>query len=412
MKNNFNKLHSLLSAAIVLFAMACGKGKDKLVQPSTTGTMLDIITSFYKVQNTKADGSVLYQSNLCNNDPKLTKIVQASCVFYDTTGNKEDGDGSPVSIGTHKLVMNGHGTYGNEGVALEQQGLYGTNVTFSITAPSKHIPRSGLVNSTNNNRQSTTNSVLPTINEQSTASTTIYIPAAINITNVPPTNVIALTNGAPTTITWNADPNNTIGVIIVAEYYPEFFNNKASYNAGNKQFIRQALNVPDNGSTSIPWSFFDQFPVGGHITLWVGRGNFAIASNGTYNYRVGGYTATAIWDVSILPPPPPPSINGSTVVNLSTSKPNGSGTITAVPGQRVTVTVTATGTAGGAGRGGSGSSSNSISFYPTGALLSKSPNVLTGGSIGSSAQFIMPASGSITWKATLSSAGVGSIAVE
>ena len=341
-------MHFLLLGAIVLFAMACGKGKDKLVQPTTTGTMLDIITSFYKVQNTKADGSVLYQSNLCNNDPKLTKIVQASCVFYDTAGKKETGDGSPVSIGTHKLVMNDHGTYGNEGTALEQQGLYGTNVTFTVTAPSKHIPRSAPTNSSsnnNNNRQSATNSVLPTINDQSTASTTIYIPAAITITNVPPTNVITLTNGQPTTITWNADPNNTIGVIIVAEYYPEFYNNQASYNAGNKQFIRQALNVPDNGSTSIPWSFFGQFPLGGHITLWVGRGNFDVASNGTYNYRVGGYTATAIWDILVTPTPP--LINGGSSYYFSTSKTSGGGTITASPGTLVTVQVSA----GGSGSG-------------------------------------------------------------
>lgn len=59
-------------------------------------SMLDIIENYYKVMNTKVDGSFYFQSNLVNNDRRITNIVQGSGVFYDTAGNRENGTG-PVS---------------------------------------------------------------------------------------------------------------------------------------------------------------------------------------------------------------------------------------------------------------------------------------------------------------------------
>ena len=86
---------------------------------------------------------------------------------------------------------------------------------------------------------------------------------------------------------------------IVAEYLPGRYVNRDLAAAGVQTPMDNSIHVPDNGSYAIPWSFFSGYHAGAHIILWVARGNFDIAANGTYNYKVGGYTAAAIWDVLV-----------------------------------------------------------------------------------------------------------------
>src|SRR6185312_11351419 len=99
------------------------------------------------------------------------------------------------------------------------------------------------------------------------------------------------------------DPNDSNGVIVIAEFLPGRYVNKTTLSEGFTQLMEKTMLVPDNGSTSIPWSFFSIFPVEGHIILWIAIGNYSIASDGTYNYQVGGYTAAAVWDVKVPAPP-------------------------------------------------------------------------------------------------------------
>ncbi len=278
----------LLVIAVVFLTTSCHKQKDKdYVAPKTDDnfSLLGIIERYYKVTNTKVDGKFMFESNLCNNDPTLTNISLAGGIFYDKNGNPQTGGGL-VSIGDNKWMPNSHGTYGFD-KALPQKSLFGHDVTFTLTPPSQ----------------------LTTIAGTNTVTTTLYSPQPISITNVPPRTSVILVPYQNTTITWNADPNNPNGVIIIAEYLPSRYTNKSALSAGNTHVIESSMLVQDNGSTSIPWSFFSNFPAIGHIILWVARGNYTIAGDGTYNYQVGGYTAAAVWDV-IVPTTPDVSIYG------------------------------------------------------------------------------------------------------
>jgi hypothetical protein len=101
----------------------------------------------------------------------------------------------------------------------------------------------------------------------------------------------------------------------MAEYIPSRSPNRNIAAAGATTLIENSELVADNGSTSVPWSFFSGYPAGGHIILWVARGAYTVASDSTYNYIVGGYTAAAVWDVVV--PATPPTITASNYVSVS-----------------------------------------------------------------------------------------------
>lgn len=131
------------------------------------------------------------------------------------------------------------------------------------------------------------------------------------------------------------------------------------------------------------------------------RGNYTIASNGDYNYLVGGYTAAAVWDVQV--PIPPPAINGGNTYSFSSPNTVGGGTITAFPGTLVTVTVSGTGSGG----------SCYTEFNLSGAIFATnssgpSNSKLTASNGTNNATFIMPASGSITWSGSCNGPNYGS----
>jgi hypothetical protein len=339
----------------------------------------------------------MFESNLSNNDPKLTDIVLAGGIFYDTSGNAQTGGGQ-VSIGNHTFTPNERGQYGFD-KSLPQNGLYGTNVTFTLKPPK---PNTGNSSTAGISSGRTTQTTGPIVVADPTVTATIYSPAAISITNVAAMTPVTLTSNTFTTLTWNADPNNPNGVVIIAEYLPSRYINKNALAAGNATMMENSMNVTDNGSVSIPWSFFSQFPVGGHIILWVARGNYTIAANGDYNYLVGGYTAAAVWDVSI---PVPTLINGSNVFNFTSTTTNGSGTITAPAGRIVTVTAVA-----GGGNctevfsipGVNFTSNTSNPSTTTLVATTQQPNAST-----QTATFIMPASGSVNWTGNCYTSGSG-----
>lgn len=280
----------------LLFIISCHKQNDSTGAATTDDhfSLLGTIEKYYKVSNTKVDGNFMFESNLCNNDPALTDIAIAGGVFYDPKGKVQIGDGQ-ISIGTNQYNQNREGTYGFDR-ALPQNGLFGTDVTFKITPPSAL--------STNQTRSTSS---------AQTLTTTLYSPSAISITNVPPRTPITLVPFQNTLLQWNADPSNPNGVVVFAEFLPARYINKTTLSQGFSHLIENSMLVTDNGSTSIPWSFFSIYPAGGHVILWVARGNYTIASNGTYNYQVGGYTAAAIWDVKI--PMTPANINCSSYIN-------------------------------------------------------------------------------------------------
>lgn len=298
MKKDFN-LNIILMYVIapVLLMISCHKQDNGVPPPKTDSSfsLLGVIEKYYKVTNTKVDGKFMFESNLCNNDPSLTNISLAGGIFYDKNGNLQTGGGQ-ISIGDNKWMPNAQGTYGFDKV-LPQQGLFGTNVTFTLKPPSAQ--------SNNQSRSSGASA--------STLTTTLYSPLAISITNVPPQTSLTLVPYQNTLLQWNTDPKDSNGVIVIAEFLPGRYVNKTTLSQGYTYLMEKSMLVPDNGSTSIPWSFFSMFPAGGHVILWVARGNYSIAANGTYNYQVGGYTAAAVWDVKV--PASPALVSGSSYIS-------------------------------------------------------------------------------------------------
>ena len=226
-----------------------------------------------KNSDTKFDGTFIFEANLSNNDTSDENIVSMGGAFYDKNGKVQTGGGT-VNINNHELFPNNvNGNYGFDSIntTISKNGLYGTTVNFTLQTPH---------------------------NNKVTAS--IYSPEAIYIKNVPAmTGSITLTYNSSLPITWNEDVKNANGVSISAEYLPNRYVNDTAFAAGYTAPIDASMTVNDNGSVSIPWSFFSGFPPNGHISLWISRGNYTTATDGTYNYNVGGYSAAAIWDVII-----------------------------------------------------------------------------------------------------------------
>lgn len=278
--SKLTRITPLLFAVIII---SCNHKENVIPHTSDSTGILNIMENYFKVANTKVDGAFIFESNVTNNDPTLTNTALAGGVFYDKGGNVQNGNGK-VSIGAYQLKPGNSGTYGFNEV-LPQNGLYGTNVSFVLQFPNNNSSSGGLGSAA--------------AGENNIVNGTIYSPLPITVTNIPPRTAVHLTPNTNTTLTWNTDSQNPNGVVVIAEYLPTRYMNKPALSMGNTVLIEKAMNVPDNGKTSVPWSFFSQFPQGGHIILWIGRGNYTIASNGSYQYKIGGYTAAAVWDVLV-----------------------------------------------------------------------------------------------------------------
>lgn len=395
MKNILIKYLAIFATLTIVVLSGCKRESKTAIQGASDSLQakagfLDILENYYKVQNTKVQGRFMFESMVPNNDPKVENTVLLGGNFYDEDAHARLYGGT-ISIGKNNIEPNSEGTYGFDKV-LARDGLFGQNVTFTLTPDHKMVA--------NSSRAAALTSSGATTQGQGAGSTpsvtaTIYSPAAISITNVAPQTPLLLAPGWALPITWNTDPNNTVGVSIIAEYLPLRPFNQSLVAAGFNTPLDKSILVPDNGSTVIPWSFFRDFPQNGHIILWVARGNYTIATDGTYNYQVGGYSAAAVWDLSI---PTYPLINGNMNISFNASNNNGttSGTITGTPGSTVTVTANA---------GGSGyfttvfnlpsiilSNNNSNGGPHTVIAVTGQPNGST-----TMATFLMPASGSVSW---------------
>ena len=131
----------------------------------------------------------------------------------------------------------------------------------------------------------------PTVNQiaggaEPAISGSVYSPAAIYFRNFPRITVDTIVANMPMNIVWNADVKNENGVFVYADYQPVRPFNRAASSTGYQTEIKAAVHVPDNGSTTLPASFFSKFPSVGVIELTIGRGNAQIVSSGTYQYQI------------------------------------------------------------------------------------------------------------------------------
>jgi hypothetical protein len=118
--------------------------------------------------------------------------------------------------------------------------------------------------------------------------TTMYLPKDIYISD---TNIYSGLNVSKSNdfiLSWNSDLNNPNGILIYLDYRPVTSRNIDS-TLPNNQISWQTI-VSDNGSYTISRNVLQQFPVGGHFDLYIGRANNTLVTKGSYKYYLVGYT--------------------------------------------------------------------------------------------------------------------------
>lgn len=86
---------------------------------------------------------------------------------------------------------------------------------------------------------------------------------------------------------WNADPNNSKGVVVIAEFSLEHPYNKSKFRTLGEGY-QQAILTEDNGHYTL--NLDPKIPNGAFVTLHVGRGNYAPLGLEGENYAILGYT--------------------------------------------------------------------------------------------------------------------------
>lgn len=244
---------TLLSFLGIIILSACRK------TPITDTVVPGKVYSYFnRPYLQKINGQVLFEVNNGDNSQARTKGAQIYGGF--------DAMGGTFNIGEYNI---------NPSLSdnLAYDSLYGKVISYSIKPP---------------------------INEGSALLTgSFYSPAPIYATNIPmpsqTPNYIAA--NSPFTLTWNADANNANGINIEADYFPTSFQNSDLAAKGDSLYIENSILLPDNGSSSIPASFFAKFPTGACLWIFVGRGNAVYVQSGKYIYLVNGFFRSSFFAV-------------------------------------------------------------------------------------------------------------------
>ncbi len=87
-------------------------------------------------------------------------------------------------------------------------------------------------------------------------------------------------------LTWNTDPQYT-GSVVIGLWYNGTLSNRVDNTLPSETKLKY-IEVPDNGSYTIPASELSDFPVGGYGTIYVARGFWddKIVSSGSTEYEV------------------------------------------------------------------------------------------------------------------------------
>lgn len=178
--------------------------------------------------------------------------------------NAKTGTTSPYSISINNsiytfddYVINSNVAYGRLDPA-EIPNLYGENLAFSFS----------------NN----------TITATSSENGSIYIPESINWSGG--IGLSYASYGPGDVLTWNADQNNSNGVVISLEYLPSEQSNLAIAQAQPRHIYR-GINVPDNGSFLLRAEYFDDIPDGASLNAWIGRvGKGFISTNNPNDFSL------------------------------------------------------------------------------------------------------------------------------
>lgn len=124
----------------------------------------------------------------------------------------------------------------------------------------------------------------------------IYVPREVIITSPTYADDIESNTIAPGSVfTWEIDPDNTKGMVIMVEYRPEAIGNKDFVERGYTDLIRRAVVVDDNGEYALNETLFEDIPDGASVDLFIIRANYLIdeTEEGGYSYTVWAYNYKA-----------------------------------------------------------------------------------------------------------------------
>lgn len=310
-------LVQLLLASLLLTSCSKTEKGDSLFDPdntkksfpaSTTGS--NSILDYYNFSSAPNNGSfALYGFTTGNsvttpetantNTDTLTFLtpLTANGAFYDQKGDVRQG-GTVLFAGlTLQSGLSGGNTYFVDtvasrtgiGSAMSASGYIDYSVFHGKKIPVTLNPDYGVANS-------------PTRG----ATDSLYIPLTIrfNKTATPfytdsmGSSILAVySKNYNTPIQWNADPQNTNGVVIIIEYDPEFKLNTdywAPQTPPEKRHLYAAIRVPDNGQYAFTPEDLQGLPTNCMAKLFIGRAVHKQLNDksGTGTYAV--YAATTL----------------------------------------------------------------------------------------------------------------------
>jgi hypothetical protein len=219
-------------------------------------------SDYYTFLSQSSNGTLVLQSYATIDSQGVSTLTDVEGVYTDT--NRNILTGGPMSIGNMTFSDSIVGTqYYYGGIPIQGASYFGTTLLYKLN---------------------------PVISGQVTGAplqSNLYAPALININS--PSIGSKVNTG--TKITWNADPNNTKGILIELKYDPTAKSNLALSTAYPSEITRSAT-ATDNGSYTFKGIDLAGFPAGSSLNLNLSRYNYAkiYSSDSTRKYLITAFT--------------------------------------------------------------------------------------------------------------------------
>jgi len=253
----------IIKITAIIFAISLIAGCNDATEPNDSGqngvSGIEGLIMGQQSSNDSLQGAVIFESFgfINQNDP--TMKINAS--FFETTARNNMIDAGKLYIDNHVLEIATHKYYPTNnnqyGYFDDISSTFGSDVQIGIEG-------SSYIDST---------------------SFSFYLPEIINVTT---SNSDSINKNQDYQLTWNQDPNNQNGVYILVSYSGSLNTDHINSSLPDTN-ITWKTNVSDNGSYTISSSVFSSMPVGGHIEIDVGRGNYGIFGD-TQKFWVAGGT--------------------------------------------------------------------------------------------------------------------------
>lgn len=264
-------LYSVLLIAIAILSVSCSKDKFEGSPDIQSQGLLDLKT-FNQFLDQKTNGIFYLTNSVPVASQKLDNIATCDGQFFSNS-LKSASDSNAIAEGGRAIigdiVLNLSSLQTRSASTDEKKSadhLFGSNVGFQLNPPASML-------------KSATDA---TIND------TMYVPEKLLLNEPKLTYVVGGDNSdlvySGQTFTWNADANNTKGVIIIVTYDPE----------DGSTPVRNAITVVDNGSCQLSDILFQGVPHGKVVTVEVCRGNFKYSTDASVSNTYSLYSYTLV----------------------------------------------------------------------------------------------------------------------